>query len=81
MNEDRRSQVIEHHHQLAREALRGVADPHLKPNRQEKETLDSIINQAGDHIKNSDKDLLWRFRYTLTENNRALTKVSFARQW
>lgn len=64
------------HRKLAHHSKRGSADPSLKPNLQEKQMLDRIVTLPtfGDQLKLDEKDLVFKFRYYLTENKKALTK-------
>ncbi len=68
---------------LAHSLLRGTSDPNMKPNRDERQLIDAIINSPalGDHLKMEEKDLLWKFRYALTDNPKALTKFLLSVDW
>ena len=66
---------------LAHDTLRGTADPSAKPNVEEKERIDRIVNAAGTTLKYEERDLLYRFRYFLTENKKALTKFLLSVDW
>jgi len=66
---------------LAHDTLRATADPTAKPNVEEKERIDRVVNAAGTNLKYADKDLLYRFRYFLTENKKALTKFLLSVDW
>ena len=66
---------------LAHDTLRATADPSAKPNVEEKERIDRIVNAAGTTLKYEEKDLLYRFRYFLTENKKALTKFLLSVDW
>lgn len=61
--------------------IRGASDPNAKPNLEQKAILDRIINAPASKIASADKDLLFRFRYALTENKKALTKVLLSMDW
>ena len=61
--------------------LLGGSDPNIKPDLQEKEKLDMIIRSPGDHVKGADMDLMYKFRYSLTENKNALTKFLLCLDW
>ncbi|CAM9225302.1 unnamed protein product [Ectocarpus fasciculatus] len=63
------------------DSSRGTSDPNLKPDLQEKEKLDSIIRSPGDSMKPADMDLIYKFRYALTENKNALTKFLLSLHW
>lgn len=66
---------------LAHDKIRGAADPKIKPNLQEKEKLDRLIQMAADTLSEDDKDLLYKFRYALTDNKRALVKLLLSINW
>lgn len=63
------------------DSSRGAGDPNLKPDLQEKEKLDRIIRSPGDAMKQADMDLIYKFRYALTENKNALTKFLLSLHW
>ena len=74
------------YHRLARGLLRGVADPNLKPNLEELARINEALNAPGilssvDSADGGVGDLLWRFRYSLTGNKRALTRFLAAVDW
>lgn len=76
----------EQYRRMERDAHRGGAEDSLtaamkKPNIQEKERIDRILTATGNHLEFSDKDLLFSFRYTLTENKKALTKFLLCVDW
>ncbi len=68
---------------LAHSLIRGTSDPNLKPNRDERQLIDAIINSPalGDHLRMEEKDLLWKFRYALMDNPKALTKFLLSVDW
>jgi phosphatidylinositol 3-kinase len=66
---------------LAREILRGSIDPNLKPNRDEKFAIEALLSSSNDSLKPDEKDLLWKFRYTLVENRKALVKFLLSVDW
>ncbi|KAG5186010.1 kinase-like domain-containing protein [Tribonema minus] len=68
---------------MAHDLLRGLVDPELKPNREERERLDALINSPalGDHLKMEEKDLLWKFRHCLTDSEKAVTKFLLSVDW
>lgn len=63
------------------DSSRGGGDPNLKPDLQEKDKLDSIIRSPGDAMKPIEMDLIYKFRYALTENKNALTKFLLSLHW
>eukprot|EP00952_Eustigmatos_sp_NYUAD-ZCMA_P011339 46102-Eustigmatos_ZCMA.PRE.1 len=56
-------------------------DPNLKPNKEERERIESIVASPSDHLRIEDKDLLWTFRLSLTDNKKALTKFLLSVDW
>jgi phosphatidylinositol 3-kinase len=68
---------------LAHHSNRGSADPSLKPNLQEKQQLERIVQLPtfADKMKSDEKDLLFKYRYYLTENKKALTKYLESVDW
>jgi phosphatidylinositol 3-kinase len=66
---------------LAHDKLRGVVDPNLKPNKEERERIESLVASPSDHLRIEDKDLLWTFRFSLTDNKKALTKFLLSVDW
>jgi phosphatidylinositol 3-kinase len=69
------------HRKLTRDMLRGLIDPNLKPNIEERAKLEQVIEAPGYDLTNEQKDLLWRFRYSLTDNKQALTKFIMCVDW
>lgn len=67
------------HRRMNHNVLRGKFDVHIKPNLREKEAIDAIIQApANRSMSYEDMDLLYRFRYSLTDNKKALTKFLMA---
>ncbi|CAM9479394.1 unnamed protein product [Chrysoparadoxa australica] len=68
---------------MAHDQLRGLVDPDMKPNKEEREKIDGIIasHSLSDHLRPEDKDLLWQFRYCLTDNKKAVTKFLLSVDW
>lgn len=66
---------------LAHDLLRGLVDPALKPDRQQRQRLVAIIESPSHHPTREERDLLWRFRFSLVDNHRALTKFLVAVDW
>jgi phosphatidylinositol 3-kinase len=66
---------------LAHDLLRGLVDPALKPDREQRNRLAQIIESPSHHPTREEKDLLWRFRFSLVDNRRALTKFLVAVDW
>lgn len=66
---------------LQHELIRGLVDPALKPDASERNRLNAIINSTSQHLTRQEKDLLWKFRFSLVDNKRALTKFLLAVEW
>lgn len=66
---------------LAHDLIRGLVDPGLKPDRVQRSRLERIINSPNHHLSTEEKDLLWKFRFSLVDNRRALTKFLLAVDW
>jgi phosphatidylinositol 3-kinase len=72
---------MEHkYHKLAR-ASQGFADRDLKPKVQERKQLLEIVSSPVKDLKPKDRQLLWRFRYSLLDNAKALNKFLRAVDW
>ena len=67
---------------LARSAARGNENPTLRPNTQEKAELERIIRYSPTKIlTREEKELIWRYRYALTHEGKALTKFLKCVDW
>jgi len=66
---------------LAHDLIRGLVDPALKPDKEQSDRLAAIIESPSHHPTREEKDLLWRFRFSLVDNHRALTKFLLAVDW
>lgn len=66
---------------LARDILRGSIDPNLKPSRDENVRIEALLATPTNTLKNDDKDLLWKFRYTLLDNKKAVVKFLLSVDW
>eukprot|EP01138_Halocafeteria_seosinensis_P006251 gb/GECG01006392.1/.p1 GENE.gb/GECG01006392.1/~~gb/GECG01006392.1/.p1 ORF type:complete len:1074 (+),score=112.44 gb/GECG01006392.1/:1-3222(+) len=66
---------------LARGLVRTLVDPNLKPNRTELQQIDQVINRPNYRLDPEESSLLWRFRYSLLSNPKALPKFVFAVDW
>lgn len=66
---------------LQHELIRGLVDPALKPDASERSKLNAIISGTSQHLTREEKDLLWKFRFSLVDNRRALTKFLLAVEW
>lgn len=66
---------------LARDILRGSIDPNLKPSRDENVRIEALLATPTSTLKMDDKDLLWKFRYTLIDNKKAVVKFLLSVDW
>lgn len=70
------------HRKLARSHRTGPLDRELKPNSIIRDMLNKILSYNSARIPQSEeKDLLWKFRYYLTRDKKALTKFLKSVQW
>jgi phosphatidylinositol 3-kinase len=64
-----KNRKLEHSKQM------GVADMHLKPDTDNKSLLTKIVNYPVTRaLKREEQALMWKYRYYLTQNKKALTK-------
>ena len=66
---------------LAHDILRGKLDTSVKPSLEDKGKIEKILNAAGTHMVFEEMDLLYRYRYFLTENKKALLKFLLSVDW
>ncbi|KAJ2905997.1 uncharacterized protein MKZ38_003480 [Zalerion maritima] len=71
------------HRRLIRSTMRnGFMDRDLKPNPFARDELNSILSQPPTYPLSSDnKDIIWKFRYHLAKDKRALTKFIKSVNW
>ncbi|KAG1669855.1 Phosphatidylinositol 3-kinase catalytic subunit type 3 [Nymphon striatum] len=70
------------HHKLVRSARSGVADKDLKPNAATRDQLNDIVNYPPTKILTSEEqDLIWKFRFYLTTQEKALAKFLKCVNW
>ena len=70
------------HRRLVRSQRNGVVDRDLKPNAKIRDELNEILKYGPTHELTSDeKDLIWKFRFYLTRDKRALTKFVKSVAW
>lgn len=80
MNQENISE--EQNRRLSHNVRKGAADSTVKPNKDEKIRIDQIINSSvNSQMSSSDMDFIYRFRYSLTENKKALIKFLYALNW
>ena len=67
---------------LARSTGRGLVDAVLRPNTAERIRIDSVLAQPpGRPLPREDRELLWRFRFALVGEGRALTRFLKCVDW
>ncbi|KAK0669580.1 kinase-like domain-containing protein [Cercophora samala] len=71
------------HRRLVRSQHRnGILDKDLKPNAKVRDELNMIMSYSPTHtLSPEEKDLIWKFRYHLTRNKKALTKFVKSVNW
>lgn len=78
---DQENLFEEQNRRLTHNVRRGTADSTVKPNKDQKARIDRIISAVGNLMTTEDMDFLYRFRYSLTENKRALIKFLYTVNW
>ena len=76
----RENPVEQKYHKLSRSA-KGLSDRDLKPRIAERRALDRIISSPVTRLTREEKELLWKFRFSLLDDRRALTKFLRAVDW
>ncbi len=67
---------------LARSMARKKENPHLRPNTQEKSELDRIIRYPPSKgLSRDERDIIWKFRYSITNDRNAITKFLKSVDW
>ncbi|KAI5777686.1 kinase-like domain-containing protein [Geopyxis carbonaria] len=70
------------HRRLVRSHRNGPLDRDLKPNAKIRDELNEILNYSPTHeLTSEEKDLIWKFRFYLTRDKRALTKFVKSVTW
>lgn len=70
------------HHQLSRSARSGVSDRDLKPNAQIRDLLNNIVAYPPTKVLTAEEqDLIWKFRFYLMNQKKALTKFLKCVKW
>uniref|UniRef100_A0A915PPY9 Phosphatidylinositol 3-kinase catalytic subunit type 3 n=1 Tax=Setaria digitata TaxID=48799 RepID=A0A915PPY9_9BILA len=70
------------HHMMTRTSRVGVIERELKPNASARDLLEKIIHLPPMHtINTEERDLIWKFRYYLRNNRKALLKFVRAVAW
>ncbi|GAB4822067.1 hypothetical protein N2152v2_009113 [Parachlorella kessleri] len=67
---------------LARSVTRGMVDRALKPDTEERARIEAVLDYPPNRpLGGEDRMLLWRFRFALTSDKRALTKFLKCVDW
>ncbi|KAK6731035.1 hypothetical protein RB195_007479 [Necator americanus] len=70
------------HNVMTRNARAGAMDKQLKPNKQTKDRLETIIKlPSSQSLTREQRDLVWKFRYFLQADRRALNKFLRSVNW
>ena len=70
------------HHKLARSLLSAGFAKELKPDNEERRRLEVLVDYPPTtRLREEERELLWKFRYTLTKEKRALTKLLKCVDW
>ncbi|KAJ5397581.1 Phosphatidylinositol 3-kinase [Penicillium cosmopolitanum] len=70
------------HRRLIRSHRTGIMDRDLRPNPKNRDELNIIVSyEPTQDLTAEEKDLIWRFRYYLTREKRALTKFVKSVNW
>ncbi|KAK6027857.1 phosphoinositide 3-kinase family, accessory domain protein [Ostertagia ostertagi] len=70
------------HNVMTRNARAGAMDKQLKPNKQTKDRLETIIRlPSSQSLTREQRDLVWKFRYFLQADRRALNKFLRSVNW
>lgn len=74
--------VEQKHHKLARSARSGISDRDLKPNATIRNQLNAIVNcPSTKPLTSEEQDLVWKFRFYLCNQKKALTKFLKTVNW
>ncbi|KIO18071.1 hypothetical protein M407DRAFT_226452 [Tulasnella calospora MUT 4182] len=78
----RENPVEDKHRRLVRSHRSGPLDRELKPNAHDRDALTAILNYPPTRLLTpDDKDLIWRFRFSLTREKKGLTKFLKSVTW
>lgn len=75
--------IIENkHHRLSRSTRSNISDKDLKPNASVRDQLNAIVSYPPTKVLSSEEqDLVWKFRYYLMSQKKALTKFLKCLNW
>lgn len=78
----RDSPALARHHRLARSLLSAGFARELKPDSEERRRLATLVAlPPTTRLRDEERELVWKFRYALTEQPRALTKLLKCVDW
>ncbi|XP_022252339.1 phosphatidylinositol 3-kinase catalytic subunit type 3-like [Limulus polyphemus] len=70
------------HHKLVRSVRSGLSDKDLKPNAVTRDQLNVIVSYSPTkNLSSEEQDLVWKFRFYLTSQKKALTKFLKCVNW
>ncbi|XP_017786866.1 PREDICTED: phosphatidylinositol 3-kinase catalytic subunit type 3 isoform X2 [Nicrophorus vespilloides] len=70
------------HHKLARSLRSGISDKDAKPNAQVRDMLNTIVSYPPTkQLSNEEQDYVWKFRFYLSNQKKALTKFLKCVNW
>ena len=73
---------MQKHHKLARSLLSAGFAKELKPDAEERRRLQTLVQlPPTTRLREEDRELLWKVRYSLTKEQRALTKLLKCVDW
>ena len=74
--------ALHKHHKLARSLLSAGFARELKPDAAERRKLQELVQKPPTYLpREEERELLWKFRYSLTKEKRALTKLLKCVDW
>jgi len=74
--------ALHKHHKLARSLLSAGFAKELKPDSEERRLLEMLVHSPPTaRLREEERELLWKFRYSLTKEKRALTKLLKCVDW
>ena len=76
LEQHRDNPALHKHHKLARSLLSAGFAKELKPDAEERRRLETLVAYPPTtKLREEDEALMWKFRYSLTKEKRALTKL------
>lgn len=82
LEQHRDNPALHKHHKLARSLLSAGFAKELKPDAEERRRLETLVAYPPTtKLRVEEKTLMWKFRYSLTKDKRALTKLLKCVDW